>query len=192
MTMRRGVCWGQFGKAFLVISTLVTAGVAGDSARASPLASALRAPEATRGRDADCPADSITDFFQVFAENLELQRTYTAPRVETAFVDWTAQPEPLETVSPVLREHLRLPLAPNRATRQREGLQIRLRVETGARVTVVLEAPDTDGQLRYTFRRDVCLTLESIFDPGFGMAEGAKAPAAGPPDVSTGASRPPR
>ena len=78
-----------------------------------------------QARGAACPSDKIADFFQAFAESTELQRAYTASTVETAFVDWNAQPEPGESVEPILREKLHFPLVPNRVTRQQEGLRYR-------------------------------------------------------------------
>jgi len=43
---------------------------------------------------------------------------------------------------------------------------------------VVLEVPDTDMQLRYTFRSDACWTLIKIVDPAFGTAFPGEAPPA--------------
>jgi len=85
----------------------------------------LNPSAAGQARGAACPSDKIADFFQAFAESTELQRAYTASTVETAFVDWNAQPEPGESVEPILREKLHFPLVPNRVTRQQEGLRYR-------------------------------------------------------------------
>lgn len=131
-----------------------------------------------------CPSDTIAVFFQAFAESPELQRVYTASTLETAFVDWSAQPEPIELVELMPRETLHFPLVPNRAAQQQRGLRYREVAGNGNRVTVVLERPDTDMQLRYTFRRDTCWILIKIVDPAFGKAFPGEAPPA--PDATSG------
>lgn len=128
----------------------------------------LNPSAAGQARGAACPSDSIADFFRAFAESPELQRAYAASTVETAFVDWNTQPEPAESVEPILREKLHFPLVPNQAAQQQKGLRYRETASGENRVTVVLEVPDTDMQLRYTFRRDACWTLIKIVDPAFG------------------------
>lgn len=120
---------------------------------------------------AACPATDIAGFVAAFADDQALQRKFTAPMVDTAFVDMSAQPEPAESVEPMSREKLHFPVIPSRATQQREGLRYREVGTSGDRTTVVLEKADSDAQLRYVFRRDAaCWTLVKIVDPAFGKA----------------------
>ncbi|MBN9549276.1 MAG: hypothetical protein J0H31_10455 [Alphaproteobacteria bacterium] len=157
---------------------IVVAGIAMQGSSGSAEAQGLdtsTSAAAQSGRAA-CPSNDIADFFQAFAESPELQRAHTASTVETAFVDWSAQPEPVESAEPMERDKLHFPLLPDRASRQQEGLRYRETAGDENRVTVVLEVPDTDTQLRYTFRRDACWTLIKIVDPAFGRAFPGEAP----------------
>lgn len=122
----------------------------------------------TQAGHAVCSSNNIADFFEAFAESPEIQRAYTASNVETAFVDWSAQPEPVEAVEPMPREKLHFPLVPNRVAQQQGGLRYREIAGGGYRAVVVLEVPDTDMQQRCTFRRDACWTLVKIAAPAFG------------------------
>ena len=118
-----------------------------------------------------CPSTDIAGFVAAFADDPALQQTFTAPMVDTAFVDMNAQPEPTESVEPLSRDKLHFPVMPDRAAQQRDGLRYREVGTSGDRTTVVLEKPDTDAQLRYVFRRDAaCWTLVKIVDPAFGKA----------------------
>ena len=45
--------------------------------------------------------------------------------MDTAFVDWNAQPEPAESVEQTSRDALRFPVMPDRAHQQAEGLRYR-------------------------------------------------------------------
>lgn len=121
-----------------------------------------------------CPATDLAGFVAAFAESPTLQKAYTAPIVDTAFIDWNAQPEPAESVEKTPRDALRFPVMPNRARQQSEGLRYREIGTEGDRTTIALEVPDTDTQLRYTFRRDACWTLVKIVDPAFGKAFGGE------------------
>lgn len=122
-----------------------------------------------------CPSKDLAGFVAAFAQSPSLQKAFTAPVVDTAFVDWNAQPEPAESVEKTSRDALRFPVMPDRARQQAEGLRYREIGSEGDRTTIVLEVPDTDTQLRYTFRRDACWTLVKIVDPAFGKAFGGKA-----------------
>jgi uncharacterized protein YecT (DUF1311 family) len=119
-----------------------------------------------------CPATDLAGFVAAFAESPALQKALTAPIVETAFIDWSAQPEPAESVEAKSRDALQFPVMPDRARQQAEGLRYREIGREGDHTTIVLEVPDTDTQFRYTFRRDACWTLVKIVDPAFGRAFG--------------------
>jgi uncharacterized protein YecT (DUF1311 family) len=133
-----------------------------------------------------CPATDLAGFVAAFAESPALQKAYTAPVVETAFVDWNAQPEPAESVEKTSRDALRFPVMPNRARQQAEGLRYREIGKEGDRTTIALEVPDTDTQLRYIFRRDACWTLVKIVDPVFGKGLGWDAAQAITPGAADG------
>ena len=133
-----------------------------------------------------CPATDLAGFVAAFAESPALQKAFTAPVVDTAFVDWNAQPEPAESVEKTPRDALRFPVMPNRARQQSEGLRYREIGTQSDRSTVALEVPDTDTQLRYTFRRDACWTLVKIVDPAFGKAFGGDAAQAITPGAADG------
>jgi len=123
-----------------------------------------------------CPATDLAGFVAAFAESPALQKAFTAPIVDTAFVDWNAQPEPAESVEKTPRDALRFPVMPNRARQQSEGLRYREIGTEGDRSTIAFEVPDSDAQLRYTFRRDACWTLVKIVDPAFGKGFRGEAP----------------
>ncbi len=165
---------------FGVASTLLFAAAlaACDSAKtatASPADRTAKTPVATQAATA-CPSQELKGFVAAFAEDAALQNAFTAPTVDTAFVDMNAQPEPAESVEALPRERLHFPVMPNRAQQQKEGLQYREISNEGGRAVVALEIPDTDAQLLYTFRRDACWTLVKIVDPAFGKAFPGEAP----------------
>lgn len=158
--------------ASLLAALLLLAGACDATAPMAGSASPAAAAPSTAPQPSspNCPATDIAGFVAAFAESPALQKVFTAPVVDTAFVDWSAQPEPAEAVEPLSRDLLRFPVMPNRARQQADGLQYREIGRDGDRTTIALEVPDTDLQLRYTFRRDGCWTLVKIVDPAFGKA----------------------
>ena len=155
--------------ALLFTACDATPPAAATAAGASPAQTASAAPA--------CPATEIGDFVAAFAEDPALQKAFTADTVETAFTDWNAQPEPAERVETRARDALTFPVMPNRARQQADGLQYREIGSDRDRTTIVLEVPDTDAQLRYTFRRSGCWTLVKIVDPAFGKSFASPPPA---------------
>lgn len=153
---------------------------------ATPPATATAAVAASTSATAPpaCPATDLAGFVAAFADSPALQKNFTAPVVDTAFIDWNAQPEPAESVASTSRDALRFPVMPDRARQKAEGLRYREIGSEGDRSTIVLEVPDTDTQLRYTFRRDTCWTLVKIVDPAFGKGFGGDAAGAIPPSVA--------
>lgn len=147
---------------------------------ATPTTAGTSATNASTATASTCPATDLAGFVAAFAESPALQKAFTAPVVDTAFIDWNAQPEPVESMEKTSRDALRFPVMPNRARQQAEGLRYREIGTEGDRTTITLEVPDTDTQLRYTFRRGACWTLVKIVDPAFGKAFGGEAaPATG-------------
>lgn len=126
-----------------------------------------------------CPSQDLKSFVDAFAQDPALQKAFSADTVDTAFIDWNAQPEPAESSAPLPREKLHFPVMPNRAQQAKEGLQYREISADDKSATIVLEVPDTDAQLRYTFRHDQCWTLVKIVDPAFGKAFPGEAPPPG-------------
>lgn len=154
---------------------------------ATPPAAVISSGTATSPSAAPaCPASDLAGFVAAFAESPALQKAYTAPIVDTAFIDWNAQPEPAESVEKTSRDALRFPVMPNRSRQQSEGLRYREIGTEGDRSTIALEVPDTDAQLRYTFRRDACWTLVKIVDPAFGKEFGGEAAQAITPGAADG------
>lgn len=166
----------------LLSATLfAVAGAGCDSSKpaaASPAAPATAAAGTTAGPAGAiaCPAQDIAGFVAAFAEDPALQKAFTAEAVDTAFVDFGAQPEPAESVERLPRDRLHFPVMPNRAQQAKEGLRYREVSADPQRTTIALEVPDTDAQLLYTFRRSQCWTLEKIVDPAFGKAFPGEAP----------------
>jgi uncharacterized protein YecT (DUF1311 family) len=126
-----------------------------------------------------CPSQDLTTFVAAFAEDPAIQKAFTADPVETAFVDMSAQPEPAESVKVLPRDKLLFPVMPNRAQQLKDGLKYREVANEGGQAIVVLEIPDTDAQVLYTFRRDACWSLVKIVDPAFDKTASDQAPAAG-------------
>ncbi|BAV97059.1 lysozyme inhibitor LprI family protein [Lysobacter enzymogenes] len=143
-----------------------------------PATAAATAPAAGNGAQVACPAQDLKGFVAAFAEDPALQKAFTAEEVDTAFVDYAAQPEPAESVERLPRARLNFPIMPNRAQQAKEGLHYREISADPQRAVIALEVPDTDAQLTYTFRRDRCWTLIKIVDPAFGKAFPGEAPAA--------------
>lgn len=136
---------------------------------APPAAGATTGPEGA----STCPSTDLAAFVAAFAEDPALQRAFTAPTVETAFVGANGQAEPTRALS---RDQLRFPVMPDGATQQREGLRRRDDAR-GDQATVVLEKPG--AQTIYGFRRDAsCWTLAKIA----GRAFAGDAPAAAAAD----------
>ncbi len=136
---------------------------------------------ATATASSECPAADIDTFVAAFAEDAALQRTFSAEVVDTAHVDWNAQPEPAEVITRTPRQRLTFPVMPGREAQRREGLVYRRVSLESTRAVVALEIPDSDAQLLYTFERDTCWRLVKVVDPAFAKpAAGAPAPEAKP------------
>jgi uncharacterized protein YecT (DUF1311 family) len=131
---------------------------------------AASAPAAGGAAAIACPSQDLQSFVAAFAEDPALQKAFTAETVDTAFDDLAALPGPKESVESLPRSRLQFPVMPNRAQQAKEGLQYRQLSADKAGAVVILEVPDTDANLRYTFRRDRCWTLVKIVDPAFGKA----------------------
>ncbi|MEH6415473.1 lysozyme inhibitor LprI family protein [Pseudomonas sp. CGJS7] len=142
-----------------------------------PATAAAAAPASGTASAIACPSQDLKTFVAAFAEDPALQKAFTAETVDTAFDDLTAMPEPAESVEALPRSKLQFPVMPNRAQQAKEGLKFREMSPEGDRAVVILEVPDTDANLRYTFRRDRCWTLIKIVDPAFGKAFPGQAPA---------------
>lgn len=166
-----------FGFAAAMLLTLSACDSSKPATASTPTAAAAPAPQPSPGTA--CPAQDLKGFVEAFAEDPALQKAFTADTVDTAFIDWNAQPEPAESSEPLPREKLHFPVMPNRAQQSKEGLQYRELSADDKSATIVLEVPDTDAQLRYTFRRDQCWTLVKIVDPAFGKAFPGEAPPPG-------------
>lgn len=123
----------------------------------------------------DCPSRDIDAFVAAFAEDPALQRAFSADVVETAYIDWSAKPEPVEVSARTAREHLAFPLMPGRDAQRRDGLVYRRVSLAGERATVALERPDSDAQLLYTFESGVCWRLVKVVDPAFAKAKATDA-----------------
>jgi uncharacterized protein YecT (DUF1311 family) len=169
-----------------VVSTLLFAMALGACDTSKPATASDAAGAATTAAAGPlpaiaCPSKDLNAFVAAFAEDPALQKAFTAETVDTAFVDMNAQPEPAESLEPLPREKLRFPVMPNRVQQQKEGLKYRKVANQGGRAVVVLEFPDTDAQVLYTFRRDACWTLVKIVDPAFGSAFPCEGPASDAP-----------
>jgi uncharacterized protein YecT (DUF1311 family) len=169
----------------LVFLLALTACDTSKPATASDIATASTASDGakTSGTVA-CPSKDLKDFVAAFAEDPALQKAFTAERVDTAFVDMSAQPEPAESVEALSRDTLRFPVMPNRTQQRKDGLQYREVSVDADHALLALEVPDTDAQVLYTFRRDACWTLVKIVDPAFGKAFPGVAPAGDAPRAS--------
>lgn len=174
---------------FGVVSTLLFAMALGACDTSKPATASDAAGAATTAAAGPlpaiaCPSKDLNAFVAAFAEDPALQKAFTAETIDTAFVDMNAQPEPAESVEALPRDKLRFPVMPNRAQQQKEGLKYREVANQGGRAVVVLEIPDTDAQMLYTFRRDACWTLVKIVDPAFGSAFPGEGPASDAPRAS--------
>lgn len=165
-----------FGFAAAVLLTLSACDTSKPAIASTPATTATDHPPQS---GIACPSQDLKSFVNAFAEDPALQKAFTADTVDTTFIDWNAQPEPAESSEPLPREKLHFPVMPNRAQQSKEGLQYREISADDKSATIALEVPDTDAQLRYTFRRDQCWTLVKIVDPAFGKAFPGEAPPPG-------------
>ena len=119
------------------------------------------------GNPPACPSQDLSTFLIAFAENVELQKSFTRFPYKYGYVDTDTEPEFTRRTRTVIPEQAKFPLIQNAAERKTHGLQILINVDDEqslqARVTIVKE--DTDWQVQYYFERTpFCWELVSIDD----------------------------
>lgn len=98
-----------------------------------------------------CPSTDFSSFVAVFADDIEVQRAFTATPLEWVTIDGEALPEPAPQTAMLDGDALQFPVMQNADTQSEEGLDSALR-ELGAEREWKLFVPDTGIQIRYLFR----------------------------------------
>lgn len=129
------------------------------TAAASASADAAHAPAAGAQPSPACPADRFEAFARAFADDVSLQRTYTADPLRVQSIDATAEPEPARVVQDMHGPEIQFPVVPDRKAREARGLRMTF---DAAGAVMKLAAPDSDDQTTYRFRRDACWTLTAV------------------------------
>lgn len=111
------------------------------------------------GPSSACPAARFEDFARAFADDVSLQRSYTADPLRMQSIDATADPEPAPVVQDLHRAEIQFPIVPDGKAREARGLRMTFDAP-GA--VMKLAAPDSDDQTTYRFRKDACWTLIAV------------------------------
>lgn len=106
-----------------------------------------------------CPSTEFEGFARRFADDIALQKGYTATPLRMRAIDATAEPEPAPVVRMVAKDEIRFPVVPTRAERNARGLVMTFDTATSS---MVLAVPDTDDKTTYRFDRGACWTLRSV------------------------------
>ena len=100
-----------------------------------------------------CPARDFATFATRFADDVAIQRKYTATPLIDDHIDANADPEPATITRRLDAGTLRFPLMPNRAARAKDGLVLSTRALAGGDHEATLAHPDSGYQIRYRFQR---------------------------------------
>lgn len=91
-----------------------------------------------------CPARDFSDFIKLFSENTAVQRKFTRFPLEKLEVNAIADPEPEPFTRTLERGQINFPVIPNRAEREKYGLEMFPLRYGPDRVTLHVEMPETD------------------------------------------------
>ena len=104
-----------------------------------------------------CPA-KFTDFVARFSTDLPFQKKHTAQELTVSHVI-DDDPEPRTVVRKVKNSKLKFPLMESTQAQRRKGLITSFQRSKGGDQIVLVHKPDTDWQIRFTFRKDACWLL---------------------------------
>ncbi|AHE54767.1 hypothetical protein [Sphingomonas sanxanigenens] len=121
------------------------------SATAIILASAPVAPAAQAATA--CPAKDFSAFVTAFADDVAIQRAFTADPLFSESIDPAAEPEPAPVTERLAGAARAFPVMPSAAQQRRDGLQLTVSNGVDGDHVVTLRKPDTDAQVRYLFRK---------------------------------------
>ncbi|MEH6420839.1 hypothetical protein [Pseudomonas sp. CGJS7] len=110
-----------------------------------------------------CPSQDFDAFLKAFAEDAELQRSYTQRPLQSETIDANADPEPQTVTAMLDGDALQFPLMPSAQKQQADGL-VMSQTELNGDKEVMLVKPDTDYQLSFFFRKGECWTLYRMRD----------------------------
>lgn len=104
-----------------------------------------------------CPP-TFESFLARFQADAGFQRTRTARRLVVSRLV-PAEPEPQTITKRMIAAQIRYPVMPDAAALRRQGLALNIHHSGGSEAVVIVRKPDTDYQIRYTFRRAGCWEL---------------------------------
>ncbi|MGO1069111.1 hypothetical protein [Lysobacter sp. CA199] len=133
------------------------ASAAADQAAAPPAAAKSAAPAQA------CPSQDFDAFLKAFAEDAQLQKSYTQRPLQSETIDADADPEPKPVIAMLDGDALQFPLMPSAQKQQADGL-VMSQTELNGDKEVMLVKPDTDYQLSFFFRKGECWTLYRMRD----------------------------
>ena len=115
------------------------------------------AAESTTPVAQQCPSQDFEKFLISYIGNSDVQKQFTSRPLQSDSIDADAEPEP-QLVTAMLSD-LQFPVIPGQREQKDQGL-VMSTANAGNNVMVVkLVKPDTDYQVSYYFRHDVCWML---------------------------------
>ena len=109
-----------------------------------------------------CPSPNFDGFLKAFMENVEVQKAFSTEPLESQTVDATAEPEPALVTKTLAAAELKFPLIPSEQQQAKEGLTLRQSVLENGDIKVTLAKEDTDYQVSFYFKKEVCWELIRI------------------------------
>lgn len=109
-----------------------------------------------------CPSSNFDGFLKVFISDLEAQKEFSANPLENQTVDATAEPEPALVTKMLTATELKFPLIPSEQQQANQGLKMRQSALENGDIKVTLAKEDTDYQMSFYFKKEVCWKLIRI------------------------------
>ncbi|MDO5658812.1 MAG: hypothetical protein Q4G36_10900 [Paracoccus sp. (in: a-proteobacteria)] len=120
---------------------------------------------AAAAQDASCPHSDFQSFINAFAQDEALQRQFTAPQIESEYLDMAAEPQPAMVTETISRDALRFPLMQHSYAALQSGAQglMSWPAADGAQ-TFTVRGPDSGNLIHFDFSPQPCWTLIAIRD----------------------------
>ncbi|MHC8389224.1 hypothetical protein ACYZTM_14560 [Pseudomonas sp. MDT2-39-1] len=110
-----------------------------------------------------CPSKDFSAFLAAYLESSSVQREFThTPLKKLITVD--AEPEPEQKIVFLEKENLKFPIVPGKEKRTADGLEVKVLEASNGIAKIKIEKPDTDYQVFYTFKLELCWFLDEVQD----------------------------
>lgn len=127
-----------------------------------PLAQPAASTPASTSAMLACPSPNFDGFFKAFISDVEVQKAFSTEPLESQTVDATAEPEPVLVTKMTTADELQFPLIPSEHQQTKDGLKMRQSVLENGDIKVTLAKEDTDYQMSFYFKKEVCWKLIRI------------------------------